>query len=45
VKVIGGTMTDKEVTSCVVDKLKEFDYPEVVNAGTMQYVYRFEPAY
>jgi hypothetical protein len=45
VKVIGGTMTDKEVTSCVVDKLKEFDYPEIVNAGTMQYVYRFEPAY
>jgi hypothetical protein len=45
VKVIGGTMTDKEVTSCVVEKLKEFDYPDVVNAGTMQYVYRFEPAY
>ena len=45
VKVIGGTMTDKEVTSCVVDKLKEFDYPEISAAGTMQYVYRFEPAY
>jgi hypothetical protein len=45
VKVVGGSMTDKEVTSCVVDKLKEFDYPEVANAGTMQYVYRFEPAY
>jgi hypothetical protein len=45
VKIIGGTMTDKEVTSCVVDKLKEFDYPEISAAGTMQYVYRFEPAY
>jgi hypothetical protein len=45
VKVIGGTMTDQEVTSCVVDKLKEFDYPEIQAAGTMQYVYRFEPAY
>ena len=45
VKVIGGSMTDKEVTSCVVDKLKEFDYPEISTAGTMQYVYRFEPAY
>ena len=45
VKVIGGTMTDKEVTSCVVDKLKEFDYPEIQSKGTMQYVYRFEPAY
>ena len=45
VKIIGGSMTDKEVTSCVVDKLKEFDYPEIQAAGTMQYVYRFEPAY
>ena len=45
VKVIGGTMTDKEVTSCVIDKLKEFDYPEISAKGTMQYVYRFEPAY
>jgi hypothetical protein len=45
VKVIGGTMTDKEVTSCVVEKLKDFDYPEISSAGTMQYVYRFEPAY
>jgi len=45
VKVIGGTMTDKEVTSCVVDKLKEFDYPEIQAKGTMQYVYRFEHAY
>jgi hypothetical protein len=45
VKVIGGTMTDKEVTDCVVDKLKEFEYPEINSKGTMQYVYRFEPAY
>jgi len=45
VKIIGGTMTDKEVTSCVVYKLKEFDSPEIQAAGTMQYVYRFEPAY
>jgi hypothetical protein len=45
VKIIGGTMTDKEVTSCVIEKLKDFDYPEISAAGTMQYVYRFEPAY
>jgi len=45
VKVIGGTMTDKEVTSCVIEKLKDFDYPEISAKGTMQYVYRFEPAY
>lgn len=45
VKVIGGTMTDKEVTSCVIEKLKDFEYPELSASGSMQYVYRFEPAY
>ena len=45
VDVIGGSLTDKEVTNCLVEKLKEFDFPEVVNKGSMQYVYRFEPAY
>lgn len=45
VKIIGGTMTDKEVTSCVIEKLKDFEYPELSAAGSMQYVYRFEPAY
>ena len=33
VKVIGGTMTDKEVTDCVVDKLKDFDYPGILGQG------------
>ena len=33
VKIIGGTMTDKEVTSCVIEKLKDFDYPEISAAG------------
>ena len=45
VEVIGGSMTDKEVTSCLVEKLKEFDYPELPSKGSMQYVYKFEPAY
>jgi hypothetical protein len=45
VKIIGGSMTDKEVTSCVIEKLKDFEYPELSTAGTMQYVYKFEPAY
>ena len=45
VKVIGGTMTDKEVTGCVIEKLKDFEYPELSQSGTMQYVYKFEPAY
>ena len=45
VKIIGGSMTDKEVTSCVIEKLKDFEYPELSQSGTMQYVYKFEPAY
>jgi hypothetical protein len=45
VEVIGGSMTDKEVTTCLVDKLKEFDFPAIDAKGSMQYVYRFEPAY
>ncbi len=45
VKIIGGSMTDKEVTSCVIEKLKDFEYPELTASGTMQYIYKFEPAY
>jgi len=45
VQIIGGTMTDKEVTSCLIEKLKEFDFPELPSKGSMQYTYRFEPAY
>src|SRR5262249_46176256 len=44
-KVIGGTLQNQEVTSCLVEKLKEFEYPEITNSGSMQYTYNFEPAY
>jgi hypothetical protein len=45
VKVINDSLKNDEVTSCVVEKLKEFEYPDVPNSGTMQYSYKFEPAY
>jgi len=45
VKVTGGTLNNKEVSDCLVEKLKDFEYPQVLQTGTMQYVYRFEPAY
>jgi hypothetical protein len=45
VKVIQDSLKNDEVSSCVVDKLKEFEYPDVGNPGTMQYSYKFEPAY
>jgi hypothetical protein len=44
-KVIGGTLNNEEVNSCLVDKLKDFEYPAIANSGTMQYTYKFEPAY
>ena len=45
VKIIGGTLNNKDVSDCLIGKLKDFDYPEVPQQGSMQYVYRFEPAY
>jgi hypothetical protein len=44
-KVTGGTLNNKEVSDCLVEKLNDFEYPQVPQKGTMQYVYRFEPAY
>jgi hypothetical protein len=45
VRVTGGSLNNKEVSDCLIAKLKDFEYPDVPSAGTMQYVYRFEPAY
>ncbi len=45
VRVSGGTLNNAEVGQCLVEKLKEFDYPQIPNRGSMQYEYRFEPAY
>src|SRR5450755_3442331 len=44
-QVTGGTLNNKEVSDCLVEKLNDFEYPQVPQTGTMQYVYRFEPAY
>ncbi len=44
-KVTGGTLNNKEVNDCLVEKLQDFEYPQIAQTGTMQYVYRFEPAY
>jgi hypothetical protein len=45
VRVTGGTLNNKDVSDCLIAKLKDFEYPDVPSSGTMQYVYRFEPAY
>jgi hypothetical protein len=44
-KVTGGTLNNKEVNDCLVEKLKDFEYPQIPSQGSMQYVYKFEPAY
>jgi len=45
VKVIGGTLNNQEVSNCLIEKLKDFEYPSIDATGSMQYVYKFEPAY
>jgi hypothetical protein len=45
VKIIGGSLKNEEVNGCLLEKLKEFEYPSVANSGTMEYTYKFEPAY
>lgn len=45
VKVIGGTLGDKDVEECLVATLKDFEFPQLAQAGEVQYEYRFRPAY
>jgi hypothetical protein len=45
VRVVGGSLNNPEVGQCLVEKIKEFEFPQVPNRGSMQYEYRFQPAY
>jgi hypothetical protein len=45
VTVVGGTLNNPEVGQCLVGKIKEFEFPAIPNKGSMQYEYRFQPAY
>jgi TonB family protein len=45
VKVVGGTLTDETVQDCLVQTIKEFEFPQLAQAGEVQYEYRFRPAY
>jgi hypothetical protein len=45
VSIVSSNLNSKEVTDCLIAKLKEFEYPTLEHGGTMQYVYHFEPAY
>jgi hypothetical protein len=45
VKVLGGTLADQTVQECLVQTLREFEFPSLAQAGEVQYEYRFRPAY
>lgn len=45
VKIMGGTLNNKDVESCLVQTVKEFDFPKLDRAGDIQYDYTFEPQY
>ena len=45
VTVVGGTLNNPEVGQCLIEKIKEFEFPAIPNKGSMQYEYRFQPAY
>ena len=45
VKVVGGTLSDQTVQTCLVQTIKEFEFPALAQSGEVQYEYRFRPAY
>ena len=45
VNVVGGSLNNPEVGQCLVQKIKEFEFPPIPHKGSMQYEYRFQPAY
>ena len=45
VKVMGGTLNNKEVENCLIGTIKDFEFPKVDRGGDIQYDYTFEPQY
>ena len=45
VKVVGGSLNNKYVESCLVQTIKEFEFPKLDRGGDIQYDYKFEPQY
>jgi hypothetical protein len=45
VKVVGGTLANKDVEACLIETIKEFTFPALTHAGQAQYEYSFRPAY
>lgn len=45
VKVMGGSLKNKDVEDCLVQTVKDFDFPKLDRGGDIQYDYTFEPQY
>jgi TonB family protein len=45
VRVTGGSLNNKEVEDCLVETVKEFEFPKMDRGGDIQYEYTFEPQY
>jgi len=45
VKIVNSTLNNEEVQNCLIEKIKDFEFPTLDHGGSMQYVYHFQPAY
>jgi hypothetical protein len=45
VQITGGTLKNREVEACLVQTVKEFEFPKLDRPGDLQYEYTFEPQY
>jgi len=45
VKVMGGSLNNKDVEDCLIQTVKEFEFPKLDRPGDIQYDYTFEPQY
>jgi len=44
-RVAGGTLGNKDVETCLLQVLRDFEYPKLSKGGDVQYEYKFEPQY
>jgi hypothetical protein len=45
VRITGGTLNNKDVENCLVETVKQFEFPKLDRGGDIQYEYTFEPQY
>lgn len=45
VKIMGGSLKNKDVEDCLIQTVKDFEFPKLDRPGDVQYDYTFEPQY